>query len=109
VRKFFSAIKSFTVAFGAMVSLSCAHAQIPLSNDMPPGWYRMRLGQFEITALWDGTLDLPVDKIFTNVEPGRIRSLLSRSFLSNEVTLTVNAFLVNTGMKLILIDTGTGT
>jgi glyoxylase-like metal-dependent hydrolase (beta-lactamase superfamily II) len=68
----------------------------------------MRLGQFEITALWDGTLDLPVDKIFHG-RSGRIRSLLSQSYLSNEVTLTVNAFLMNTGMKLVLIDTGTGT
>jgi glyoxylase-like metal-dependent hydrolase (beta-lactamase superfamily II) len=109
MRKLFSAIKSSTVAFIAVFALSSAHAQSPLSNDVSPGWYRMRLGQFEITALWDGTLELPVDKIFTKVDPGRISSLLSRSYLSNEVTLTVNAFLVNTGMKLVLIDTGTGT
>ncbi len=69
----------------------------------------MRLGQFEVTALSDGTLELPVDKIFTKVSPSRIRSLLSRAYLSNEVTLTVNAFLVNTGTRLVLIDTGTGT
>ncbi len=68
----------------------------------------MRLGNFEITALSDGTLELPVDKMFTKVEPGRIRSLLSRSYLSNNVRTTVNAFLVNTGKKLVLIDTGTG-
>ena len=109
MRKFFSAIKSSTVAFTALFALSCAHAQTPLSNDVSPGWYRMRLGQFEITALWDGTLDVPADKIFTKVDPGRIRSLLSRAYQSNEVTLTVNAFLVNTGTKLVLIDTGTGT
>jgi hypothetical protein len=97
MRKFFSAIKSSTVAIVAVFAICCAHAQTPLSNDVSPGWYRMRLGQFEITALWDGTLDLPVDKVFTKVDPGRIRSLLSRAYLSNEVTLTVNAFLVNTG------------
>jgi glyoxylase-like metal-dependent hydrolase (beta-lactamase superfamily II) len=108
VRRFFLAIKSTTVALIAVATLSCAHAQTLPSKDAP-GWYRMRLGQFEITALWDGTLELPVDKIFTKVDPRRIRSLLSRSYLSNEVTLTVNAFLENTGAKLVLIDTGTGT
>ena len=46
---------------------------------------------------------------FTKVNPGRIRSLLSGAYLSNEVTLSVDAFLVNTGTKLVLIDTGTGT
>ena len=109
MRKFFLAIKSTTVALISVATLSGAHAQTLPSNDVSPGWYRMRLGQFEITALWDGTLDLPVDKIFTKVDPDRIHSLLSRSYLSNEVTLTVNAFLVNTGTKLVLIDTGTGT
>ena len=68
----------------------------------------MRLGNFEITALSDGTLELPVDKLFTKVSPTRIRSLLSRAYLSNEVTLTVNAFLVNTGTRLVLIDDGNG-
>ena len=103
------AINSAAVALIAGLALSGAHAQTPMSNDATPGWYRMRLGQFEITALSDGTLDLPVDKIFTKVSPGRMRSLLSRAYLSNEVTLTVNAFLVNTGTRLVLIDTGTGT
>jgi glyoxylase-like metal-dependent hydrolase (beta-lactamase superfamily II) len=108
-RTFFSAIKSSVVACITVVALSSAHAQTPMSSDVTLGWYRMRLGQFEITALSDGTLELPVDKIFTKVSPSRIRTLLSRAYLSNEVRLTVNAFLVNTGTRLVLIDTGTGT
>jgi glyoxylase-like metal-dependent hydrolase (beta-lactamase superfamily II) len=109
MRKLLPAIKSSLLAFVAVSVLFGAHAQAPLSNEASPGWYRMHLGQFEITALWDGTLEVPVDKMFTKVDPGRIRSLLSRAYQSNEVTLTVNAFLVNTGRKLVLIDTGTGT
>jgi glyoxylase-like metal-dependent hydrolase (beta-lactamase superfamily II) len=101
--------KSTAIALIAGLVLSSAHAQTPMSNDATPGWYRMRLGQFEVTALSDGTLELPVDKIFTKVNPSRIRSLLSRAYLSNEVVLPINAFLVNTGTRLVLIDTGTGT
>jgi glyoxylase-like metal-dependent hydrolase (beta-lactamase superfamily II) len=86
-----------------------AWAQTPLSKEASPGWYRMRLGTFEITALSDGTLDLPVDELFPKVEPERIRALLARSYLTGNVSLTVNAFLVNTGTRLVLIDTGTGT
>ena len=80
-----------------------------MSKDESPGWHRMHLGTFEITALSDGTLDLPVDQLFPKVDPGRLRSLLARSYLASNISLTVNAFLVNTGTRLVLIDTGTGT
>jgi glyoxylase-like metal-dependent hydrolase (beta-lactamase superfamily II) len=88
---------------------SIALAQTPMSKDGSPGWYRMHLGTFEITALSDGPLDLPVDQLFPKVNPSRVRELLSRVFLSTNVSITVNAFLVNTGTRLVLIDTGTGT
>ena len=104
-----SSIRSCLVACLAVALLPSAGAQTAMSNSEPPGWYRMRLGQFEITALHDGTLQLPADKVFTKISSARIGSLLARAYLPNDVTLTVNAFLVNTGTKLVLIDTGTGT
>lgn len=69
----------------------------------------MRLGQFEITALADGTLELPVDQFFTAVNPNRVPSLLAYTHLPYQIQVTVNAFLINTGTRLVLIDTGTGT
>jgi glyoxylase-like metal-dependent hydrolase (beta-lactamase superfamily II) len=109
MRWFLSGTKTFLTLTVGVIAVSSALAQVPMSKDAAPGWYRMRLGNFEVTALSDGTLELPVDKIFTKVSPGRIHSLLSRSYLSNDVRITVNAFLVNTGTRLVLIDTGTGT
>jgi glyoxylase-like metal-dependent hydrolase (beta-lactamase superfamily II) len=85
-----------------------AHAQTPLSTEATPGWYRMQLGKFEITALADGTLELPVSTYLPMLNPGRTKALLARDYLSNTVPLTVNAYLVNTGAKLVLIDTGAG-
>lgn len=102
------AIKPFLAAIVSVIAVSSARGQVPMSKTASPGWYRMRLGNFEITALSDGTLELPVDKMFKNVSPGSIKTLLARSYLSNNVKTTVNAFLVNTGKKLVLIDTGTG-
>ena len=104
-----SAIGSYSAIVAGVLAVSGALAQAPLATDETPGWYRMRLGNFEITALSDGTLELPADKLFTKVKSARLRSLLSRSYLPNDVTTTVNAFLVNTGARLVLIDTGTGT
>src|ERR1700730_1043441 len=49
-----------------------AHAAAPLAKTQPPGFYRMMLGDFEITALSDGTIALPVDKLLTNTSPDKV-------------------------------------
>ena len=36
-----------------------------------PGFYRMMVGDFEVTALSDGTVALPVDKLLTRTTPAR--------------------------------------
>jgi len=38
---------------------------------MAPGYYRMMLGDFEITALSDGTVALPVNTLLTNTTPAK--------------------------------------
>ncbi|MCY7316290.1 MAG: MBL fold metallo-hydrolase [Rubrivivax sp.] len=77
-----------------------------MAQGQAPGWYRMMLGSFQITALSDGTVKLPVDKLLTNIEPARIESLLARAYLKAPVETSVNGYLVHTGSKLVLIDAG---
>ena len=83
-----------------------AHAEAPLAKSQGPGWYRMKIGAFEITALSDGTVALPVDKLLTGNKPAVINSLLARAYLKAPVETSVNGYLVNTGSKLVLIDAG---
>ena len=66
----------------------------------------MTLGKFEITALSDGTVPAPVDQLLHNIPPAREKALLERAYLKPPVETSVNGFLVNTGSKLVLIDTG---
>jgi glyoxylase-like metal-dependent hydrolase (beta-lactamase superfamily II) len=84
------------------------YAAAPQLKGQAPGFYRMMLGDFEIVALSDGTLPLEVRKLLTNTTPVRVDQLLKRSFLSDPVETSVNAFLVNTGSRLVLIDAGSG-
>ena len=89
--------------------LPYAHAAAPAPKTQAPGWYRMLLGDFEVTALSDGTVPLEVKKLLTNTTPTRVDALLRRAFLADPVETSVNAYLVNTGAKLVLIDAGAGT
>ena len=97
------------VAFtAALLFLQAVHAAAPPAKGQAPGFYRMVLGDFEITALSDGTVPLDVKKLLTNTTPQRVDQLLKRAFLADPVETSVNAFLVNTGSKLVLIDAGSG-
>ena len=66
------------------------------------------LGDFEITALSDGTFPMKPGELLVGITPNQIDADLARSFLKNPVETSVNGFLINTGTKLILIDTGAG-
>src|SRR5581483_4892925 len=85
---------------------ACCLTAAPMVKTQP-GFYRMMLGDFEITALNDCVVAYPSSTI-TGATPDQIRSGLAEMRLTDPVEMSYNAFLVNTGTKLILIDTGTG-
>jgi glyoxylase-like metal-dependent hydrolase (beta-lactamase superfamily II) len=93
-------------ALALLAVATLAQAGAPLAKGQAPGWYRMPLGAFEVTALSDGTVDLPVDQLLTNTTPAKVRAALSRAYLKPPVETSVNGYLINTGTKLVLIDAG---
>lgn len=97
----------------ALLSLSllasAAQAAAPQLKTQAPGFHRMMLGNIEITALNDGNFMMPVAKVLTHIKPETLKADLARNYLPPEIVPTsVNGFLVNTGSKLVLIDTGAG-
>jgi len=85
-----------------------AYSKAPAIERQAPGYYRLRIGDVEITALSDGTNMLPAAALLINSTPAEINRLLSREDLADPVETSINAFLINTGAKLVLIDTGAG-
>ena len=104
-----------TLRAGAMAALlgaiplsTAAFAVAPMAKSQAPAYYRVMLGDVEVTALSDGTVGLPVDKLLTNVQPQVLENALANSYLATPLETSVNGFLINTGSKLVLIDTGAG-
>jgi glyoxylase-like metal-dependent hydrolase (beta-lactamase superfamily II) len=85
-----------------------AEAAAPQLKTQAPGWYRMMIGDIEVTALSDGIFPMEVGKLLTNITPKELDAALAKSFLKDPVDASVNGFLINTGAKLVLIDTGAG-
>jgi glyoxylase-like metal-dependent hydrolase (beta-lactamase superfamily II) len=85
-----------------------ADAGAPQVKTQVPGWYRIQVGDFEVTALYDGYIDLKPRELLKFTRPGEIERGLKRELIAGDAVQTsVNAYLVNTGQQLILVDTGT--
>lgn len=91
-----------------LLAASLAHAVPPQADSQVPGVYRMQLGEFQVTALSDGTVTIPLDELLTHTTPGHVHQVLARDFLKPRAETSINAYLVHTGTSLVLIDTGAG-
>jgi glyoxylase-like metal-dependent hydrolase (beta-lactamase superfamily II) len=93
---------------GAAAVSADALAAAPKPGTQAPGFYRMTVGDLEVTALSDGTHPFPIDTVVQGVSKADIQRDLDREFLQPPVQGSINAFLINTGAKLVLIDSGAG-
>lgn len=92
---------------GAGLPLAASAAPVPQQQTQVPGFYRMALGEFEVTALYDGYTRLDTG-LLKGASAEDIQSLLARMFIesSQGVQTAVNAYLINTGSQLVLVDAG---
>lgn len=98
-------MKFLTILFLMLLSAT-AFSAAPMSKITNPGFFRFMLGDFEITALSDGNVALPMNNLLSNISKTKLEKEFTRSFLASPTETPVNAYLVNTGNKLILIDAG---
>lgn len=84
-------------------------AAADMQTTQMPGYYRFKLGEFEITILSDGAYGLPTDLLGQNQPREVIQDYLKAHFLDPDTrTSHVNIPLINTGEELILVDVGGG-
>lgn len=107
-----SSVSRAAIVLACIVSLfvfqSIAAAEAPMVKSQAPAWYRLMLGDFEITALSDGFIDLD-RSLLHNISPDRMKALFARDYTDvPKMKTSSNIYLVNTGSKLVLIDAGSG-
>lgn len=83
----------------------------PMANEQLPAGYRFKVGGFECTVVSDGPLRLGTfsAELFKGLSQERIDAFVAANFLDKDnFVVDQNALVVNTGDKLVLIDTGMG-
>lgn len=104
------ALLAALLAPAAAAPASASPAEVPAQARSIPGYYRLLLGQFEVTALSDGTVTLPLDKLLTNTTPAELDPVMRRAGIDpSTAEISINAFLIHTGSRLVLVDAGAGT
>jgi glyoxylase-like metal-dependent hydrolase (beta-lactamase superfamily II) len=101
-------------AAGALLPMNGtpAAAQTPPVGKQNAGWYRYKVGTHEVTVVTDGAsvFKFP-DTFVTNKKRDEVNAGLAAAFLQpapDMVAIPYTPIAVNTGSKLVVIDTGTG-
>ena len=100
-----------TIGAGVAAALlpSALKAGAPMATTQAPGYFRFRVGDMQVTAISDGVAVRPSEGLVPNAPVGAMQQALSRRFLpTDKITISFTTLVVNTGSKLVLIDTGNG-
>jgi glyoxylase-like metal-dependent hydrolase (beta-lactamase superfamily II) len=96
-------------AAGALGMPGAAFAKAPPVGTQMPFFYRIKLGDLEATVVSDGPLALgPLAGVYPDAPKEEFEKLLAAHFASPNAVFEQNAIVVNTGDRLVLIDTGVG-
>jgi glyoxylase-like metal-dependent hydrolase (beta-lactamase superfamily II) len=97
-----------TITQSSSIAEPVVEKEALVKYQMQPGFYRYKLGNYEITSLSDGTVPQDLHVLLKGGNQSEVDQLLSKAHLQSPVEASINAFLINTGTKTILVDTGAG-
>src|SRR6058998_3163101 len=85
--------------------LAPARAAAPAVGKQAPGFYRYKVGGYEITVVTDGARSFPLpDTYVNNVKKDDVNAALEAAHLPRDaMTHVFNPIVVNTGSKLVAI------
>jgi glyoxylase-like metal-dependent hydrolase (beta-lactamase superfamily II) len=87
-----------------------AKAAAPAAEKQAPSFYRYKVGDIQVTVVSDGKNVFPLtDSFITNAKKDEVNAALEKAFLPKDTfTIYFAPLVLNTGGKLVVIDTGNG-
>jgi glyoxylase-like metal-dependent hydrolase (beta-lactamase superfamily II) len=87
-----------------------ARAAAPLADKQAPSYYRYKVGDAQVNAISDGASTFPLaDTFVLNAKKDEVNAALEKAFLpKDKMTIYYAPLVINTGGKLVVVDTGTG-
>ncbi|MFH0296369.1 MBL fold metallo-hydrolase [Bradyrhizobium sp. 31Argb] len=87
-----------------------AQAAAPLADKQAPSFYRYKVGDIQVTVVSDGKNVFKLeDSFITNAKKEEVNAALEKAFLPRDVfTIHFAPLVINSGGKLIVLDTGNG-
>lgn len=98
------------IAASPLLPNASAKAATPLADKQAPSFYRYKVGDIQVNAIFDGstTFDLP-DNFVLNAKKDEVSAALDNAFLpKDKMSLLFTPLAINTGGKTVVIDTGMG-
>ena len=87
-----------------------ARAAAPAADKQAPSFYRYKVGDIQVTVVSDGRNTFKLEDTFiTNAKKEEVNAALEKAFLPRDMfTIYFAPLVINTGGKLVVIDTGNG-
>lgn len=97
-----------STSFFSFSAFAASPPQTPIQQQKQvSGFYQYQAGDVQITALLDGT-NFMSPSLFKDISPQQVQEILKKYYADQDkgVQTSINAFLVNTGKSLVLVDSG---
>ncbi|HBQ80949.1 MAG TPA: MBL fold metallo-hydrolase, partial [Erwinia persicina] len=102
-------MKTMVMMVGMALSASALAGPESVPPDtQAPGFYRMTLGKLRITAVSDGTVTIPLDKLLTHISPQQLRDRMASDAMTPQAETSINAYVIDNGQQRVLVDAGAG-
>jgi glyoxylase-like metal-dependent hydrolase (beta-lactamase superfamily II) len=98
-------------AVAPLAAIGSAQAAAPQIGKQAPGVYRYKVGSMEVSVVTEGSRIVPIpDNFVRNASKDDVNKALEASFFNekDKWPAVFNPVVVNTGSKLVVIDTGIG-
>lgn len=83
--------------------------QKPVPDASVPSRYAVRIGAIDVLVFSDGIISIPAEAMATNADPTARATWLQDMFLpTDDLDWALNAFVVRSGERTILVDSGLG-